>query len=257
MRRFVYEEPVSRPAIWSRRLVLFALAVIVVSVLTLRLGEKTVQAFTPLLTGFLIAGLGMIVAVLAFVRIWVRGQRGVTMAVQAFVLGCLVMVPLAYMAVLLVRLPMLNDVSTDIDDPPVFARSRAVLAARAGRVPPDQTPETRKSQRGAYPQVLPVILDVPPEEAFDLARRTAILLRWQVIEMTPPGGRSGIGRIEAIDVTRIMRFSDDITIRIRPRADGSRIDIRSASRLGKHDLGANAARIARFIDEINGLAGGK
>lgn len=257
MRRFVYEEPVSRPAIWSRRLVLFALAVIVVSVLTLRLGEKTPQAFTPLLTGFLIAGLAMAVAVVAFMRIWVRGQRGVTMAVQAFVLGCLVLAPLAYFAVLFVRLPALNDVSTDIDDPPVFARSRAVMAARKGRVPPDQTTETRKAQRAAYPLVLPVILDVPPEEAFDLARRTAILLRWQVIEMTLPGGRSGIGRIEAVDVTRVLRFSDDITIRIRPRADGARIDVRSASRLGTHDFGANAARITRFIDEITALAGSK
>ncbi len=73
MRRFVYEEPVSRPAIWSRRLVLFALAVIIVSILTLRLGEKTPQAFAPLLTGFIIAGLAMAVAVFAFVRIWARG----------------------------------------------------------------------------------------------------------------------------------------------------------------------------------------
>ena len=257
MRRFVYEEPVSRPAIWSRRLVLFALAVIIVSILTLRLGEKTPQAFAPLLTGFIIAGLAMVVAVFAFVRIWARGQRGVTMAVQAFVLGCFVLAPLAYLAVEFVRLPGLSDVSTDIDDPPVFARSRAVLAARKGRIPPDQTQETRKAQRAAYPLVLPLVLDTPPEEAFDIARRAAILLRWQVLEMTPPGGRSGLGRIEAVDVTRVLRFTDDITIRIRPRADGSRIDIRSASRLGNHDFGANAARITRFIDEVNGLAGSR
>lgn len=257
MRRFVYEEPVSRPAIWSRRLVLFALAVVIVSVLTLRLGEKTPQAFAPLLSGLFLTALAMALAVLAFVRIWVRGQRGVTMAVQAFVIGLLVLAPLAWFAFTFARLPHLNDVSTDIDDPPAFARSRVVLAARAGRVPPEQTRETRQRQRAAYPLVLPIIVDAPPEEAFDAARRAAIALRWQVLELTPPGGRTGLGRIEAVDVTRVLRFSDDITIRIRPRADGSRIDIRSASRLGSHDFGANAARIGRFTEEVNALVGSR
>jgi uncharacterized protein (DUF1499 family) len=132
-----------------------------------------------------------------------------------------------------------------------------VQAARNGRVPPEVRPEIRQKQRAAYPRVLPVVLDVPPEEAFELARRATISLRWQVIEMTPPGGRSGAGRIEAYDRTRLLRFVDDITIRIRPRAEGSRIDIRSASRLGSHDFGANASRILAFIDEVNTLAGTK
>jgi uncharacterized protein (DUF1499 family) len=50
--------------------------------------------------------------------------------------------------------------------------------------------------------------------------------------------------------SRILRTAEDITIRIRPRADGSRIDIRSASRIGPHDLGVNATRIAAFADEV-------
>jgi uncharacterized protein (DUF1499 family) len=69
-----------------------------------------------------------------------------------------------------------------------------------------------------------------------------------------PGGRLGLGRIEAIDRTFLLRIPDDITVRIRPRADGARIDVRSASRIGNHDLGENARRIRRYLDEVSALA---
>lgn len=71
-----------------------------------------------------------------------------------------------------------------------------------------------------------------------------------MLESSRPGGRSGAGRIEAVARSRILRTAEDITIRVRPRADGSRIDIRSASRIGPHDLGVNAARIAAFTEEV-------
>jgi uncharacterized protein (DUF1499 family) len=70
----------------------------------------------------------------------------------------------------------------------------------------------------------------------------------------PPGGRVGLGRLEAIDRTFLLRLPDDITVRIRGRADGSRIDVRSASRLGTHDLGQNARRIRAYLEEVSNLA---
>ena len=146
--------------------------------------------------------------------------------------------------------PALADVSTDIDDPPAFSRSQAALTARAGRVPPDIPAARRRLQRQAYPKAVPILLELPADAAFDLARRAALGLGWQVLETARPGGRSGAGRVEAVARGRILRFSEDITIRVRPRVDGSRIDIRSASRLGSHDLGANAARVAAFAGEI-------
>jgi uncharacterized protein (DUF1499 family) len=89
------------------------------------------------------------------------------------------------------------------------------------------------------------------EEAFKLTQHVVRALRWRVVEEAPPGGRSGQGRIEVIAETRLMRFQDDVTIRIRPSGAGTRIDIRSASRIGRHDFGANAAHIRRFVSEIN------
>ena len=74
------------------------------------------------------------------------------------------------------------------------------------------------------------------------------------VEMSVSGGRVGLGRLDAVDRTFLLRLADDITVRIRPRADGARIDVRSASRIGRHDLGANAARIRRFLEELSNLA---
>jgi uncharacterized protein (DUF1499 family) len=76
-------------------------------------------------------------------------------------------------------------------------------------------------------------------------------LGWQVIERQSPDARTGTARVEAIARTLLLRFPDDITVRIRPRTDGARIDIRSASRLGRHDFGANAGHVRALIDQID------
>lgn len=249
-RRLVFEEPVSRAAVWSRRLAWFSCAVLLLSLLLVRLREPSVEGLAPVAGAYVLVLAALGLAIVAFIRIWQSGHRGVGMAAGAMLLSLLLLAPAGYVAVKLVTKPALADVSTDIDDPPAFSRSQAALTARAGRVPPDVPGDRRRLQRQAYPKAVPILLEVPAEAAFDLARRAALGLGWQVLETTRPGGRSGAGRVEAVARGRILHFSEDITIRVRPRVDGSRIDIRSASRLGSHDLGANAARIAAFADEI-------
>ena len=249
-RRLVFEEPVSRAAIWSRRLAWFSLAVLALSLLLIRLREPSIEGLAPVAGAYAIVLAALALALLAFIRIWQSGHRGVGMAAGAMLLSLAMLAPTGYVAVQLVTKPALSDVSTDTEDPPAFSRSQAALSARSGRVPPEVPPERRRVQRQAYPKVVPILLEVPAEAAFNLARRAAAGLGWQVLETTRPGGRSGAGRVEAVARGRFLRFSEDITIRIRPRVDGSRIDIRSASRLGSHDLGTNAARIMAFADEI-------
>lgn len=249
-RRLVFEDPVSRAAVWSRRLGWFSLAVLGVAVLAFRGAEPSEQGLAPILGAYVFVGASLLLAIIAFVRIWQAGHRGIAMAAQAFLLSLVLLAPAAYGVFKLATLPRLNDVSTDVDDPPAFSRSRVVLDARKGRIPPDVPAERRRAQRQAYPKAVPIVLELPAEIAFEIARKAAVNRGWQVLEAMRPGGRTGAGRIEAVARTRILRFSDDITIRVRPRADGSRIDIRSASRLGSHDLGANAARIAAFAEEV-------
>lgn len=250
MRRLVLEQPLSRAAIWSVRLALFAVVVSIYGIILVRGGQQNLPGLAALASGFVLAVLALALALAGGITIWSRGLKGSGRIAAATAIGLALLAAPAYALVQVVRLPELNDIVTDIDDPPSFSRSRVVLAARGGHVPAELPRERRLVQRDAYQKLVPIITELPAEEAFDIAFRAARNLGWNVVESTVPGGRSGTGRIEAIATTRLLRFHDDITIRIRARADGSRIDMRSASRLGRHDLGANAARIRAFADEV-------
>jgi uncharacterized protein (DUF1499 family) len=255
MRRLIIEEPFSRPARWSPIVALFALAVTGLAVLLIRFERVEYPAgFAALGTGLFLAVVAALLAALGFIRIWREGRRGLGRAVKGLALALAILAYPGWFALQAIRLPVINDITTDTENPPAFSRSRAALDARGGRVPPDVPPEVREAQRAAYAQIAPITLDMPPEEAFDLVRRAAANRGWQVIEAVRPGGRVGLGRLEAIDRTLLLRLPDDITVRIRPRADGTRVDIRSASRMGTHDFGTNAKRIRAFLDELATLA---
>ncbi len=255
MRRLIIEEPVSRAAIWAPRVAWFALAVTLMAVGLIRFQfVELTPGVVALAAGLFLALEAAGLALLAFVRIWREGRRGLGMAIRGLVLALLILGYPAWFAVRALTRPPLTDVSTDIDDPPAFSRSRAALEARGGRIPPDVPPDLRRLQRQAYPQIAPLTLDIPADQVYDLVRRAAQNRGWQVIESARPGGRVGLGRLEAVDRTFLLRLADDVTVRIRPRADGARIDVRSASRLGQHDLGQNAQRIQRFLEEVANLA---
>ncbi|RDI58515.1 DUF1499 domain-containing protein [Microvirga subterranea] len=255
MRHLILEEPYSRPAKWSPMLAWFALAVTIMAVLLIRFGRiDYASGFVALGAGLTTAVVAVLMSLLAFVRIWQEGRRGLGSAIRGMLIAFLVLGYPSWLAVKAVTLPPINDVSTDTEDPPAFSRSRVALEARGGRVPPDVGPEVREAQREAYVQIAPLTLDLTPDEAFALVRKAATNLGWQVIEAVPPGGRMGTGRLEAIDRTFFLKLPDDVTVRIRPRADGTRIDIRSASRMGNHDLGTNAKRIRAFLEEASNLA---
>jgi uncharacterized protein (DUF1499 family) len=255
MRHLIIEEPYSRPAKWSPRVAWFSLAASLLTALLIRWGLVGYdEGFVALGAGVGLALLAVLLSFVAFVRIWQEGRQGLGSAIKGMLIAGLVLAYPALMALRAATLPVINDISTDTENPPAFSRSRLALEARGGRVPPDVPPEVRESQRQAYVLIAPLTLDIGPLEAFALVQKAAANLGWKVVEAVPPGGRQGAGRLEAVDRTFALKLPDDITIRIRPRADGSRIDIRSASRVGRHDLGGNARRIRAFLDETSNLA---
>ncbi|WP_262031903.1 DUF1499 domain-containing protein [Microvirga sp. Mcv34] len=255
MRRLIIEEPVSRPAKWSPALASFALVVTLLATLLIRFGRIDYPSgFIALGAGIAIALVAVAMSLLGFVRIWQEGRRGLGSAVKGLVIAALVLAYPGFMALKAATLPPITDVSTDTDDPPAFSRSRAALVVRDGRIPPDVGPEAREMQRASYVQIAPLTLDIGPEEAFAIVEKAAHNLGWQVIEAVPPGGRIGLGRLEAVARSRLLKMPSDITVRVRPRVDGTRIDIRSASRFGGHDLGANAGYIRDFLEEASNLA---
>jgi len=255
MRRLILEEPESRPARWSPKVAWFAIVITLMSVLLIRTGRIDYDpGFTALGVGLALGALAIILSLIGLVRIWQEGRRGLSNALKGVILAlCLLGYP-AWLAVRAATLPRLGDVTTDTENPPSFSRSRAVLAARDGIIPPEVAPEIREVQREAYEQIAPLSLDMSAGEAFALVGKAARNLGWTVIEEQPPNARTGAARLDAIDRTLVLKLPEDVTVRVRPKADGARIDLRSASRVGPHDLGSNARRIRAFLDEVSTLA---
>lgn len=252
-----YPQRTSQLAIWSRRLALFGIAVAIAG------GGMARFGVVPSLRGLVIIGAGaacsalaLVLALAAYAEIWRNGAIGLTRANVGFVLALVALAYPGWQVVRAYQLPPIKDISTDLRDPPAFSRARTALDARQGHVPGESGPDTREMQRSAYPDVAPVVLEMGPEEAYALVLEAVAEMKWQIVDRSPPSVRVGAGRIDAIDRTMVMKFTDDITIRIRPLANETRIDIRSVSRVGRHDLGANAARIRRFTDVLAGLSRG-
>jgi uncharacterized protein (DUF1499 family) len=79
--------------------------------------------------------------------------------------------------------------------------------------------------------------------------------KWRIVDARAPQTGRREGRIEAVARTPIMGFRDDVVVRVRAAEDGARVDVRSASRYGQHDFGANASRIRSLTSDIDDLAG--
>lgn len=141
--------------------------------------------------------------------------------------------------------PPIHDITTDTVTPPPFV---AVLALRAeASNPPEYAgEEVAKQQREAYPDLVTLVLTQSPAEVFNNALLTAKEMGWEIVAEVPDEGR-----IEATATTFWFGFKDDVVIRIVADGTGSRLDLRSKSRVGRSDVGANAARIRRFVDKFN------
>ena len=139
--------------------------------------------------------------------------------------------------------PPINDITTDLEDPPSFAPASRV-PAYAGfdmNYPADFVPVVQ----GAYPDLQTFEPGLAPANAYAAAIQAARSLGWEITDESPAQRR-----FDATDTTAVFRFVDDITVRIRPLGSGSEVDIRSRSRVGRGDLGANAIRIRAFIEEL-------
>jgi uncharacterized protein (DUF1499 family) len=142
------------------------------------------------------------------------------------------------------RVPPIHDVTTDPDDPPAFV---AIVARRSGALNPVEYagPAVAVQQRAAYPDLVPLDLAPPPERAFPAVEAAARALGWEIVAVAPAEGR-----LEATATTSWFGFKDDVVVRVRRRGPGSRVDVRSLSRIGVGDVGVNAARIRAFLDRL-------
>lgn len=159
----------------------------------------------------------------------------------AIVILAIPVVGLSMQAVKSRSLPFLHQVSTDTVNLPQF---QAIIALRGDDSNPLEYDSEKLApiQREAYPELKPIISELNKQQAFNQAVNTAKELGWEIVEKN-----SEQGIIEAVDTTLLWAFKDDVVIRIQASGTGSKIDLRSISRIGGSDIGANADRIIKFI----------
>lgn len=142
--------------------------------------------------------------------------------------------------------PPIHDITTDTENPPSFVALRPLRLSTPNGAEYGG-PEVAAKQRAAYPDLRPTELGVPPREAFDRALAAARSMGWAIASADPADGR-----IEATATTFWFGFKDDVVVRVVPSGTGSRVDVRSVSRVGKSDLGTNARRIREYLKTLSG-----
>ena len=245
-------EPVSGLATWSRNLALFSVIAVIVSILIVRFGFLEMKPALATFFGALgLAVLSILLGLAAFAAIWQNGSRGMGRILLAFLINAVVLAYPAYLGLQYRKLPKIYDITTDPIDPPRF---EALARLRSG----DGTNSavyaglySAEQQRLAYPDIETVELEVPPQRAYEVALQLIGKRKWLVIDERPPQPPRRVGRIEAVARTPIMGFREDVSIRITPDGEESRVDIRSSSRYFESDLGSNAARVSKLIEDIN------
>lgn len=236
---------------WSSRIALFAASLMFVGVVLHRFASfPTPVALNLFLVSAAGAALAVLIALVAFIQIWRRGYKGAGSATIGILLPILVLAwPLSFLPAYLNQ-PPLNDITTDWSAPPRFAE---LAKARVPGMNPVAYPADRfpPVQQKVYPDLRTLVVDRSAEETFELVEDAVRKLKWKVAVAEAPVIRSAkAGRLEATDQTLLLGFTDDVVVRVEGNATRSRVDVRSASRYGTHDLGQNASRVRHFLTEL-------
>ena len=210
----------------------------------------------PSFTGFVLMAFGLLLALIGTLTSIVgivatapgRNREGRAVALRGLMLCLVTVVALAVPASRGRGLPRINDITTSIDDPPLFVAAAEADSNRGRDMAyPGQTFAAQQQQ--AYPDLATLVVEDAPDVAFDKLRTAlAGMPNMQII-----GEDRANGRIEATETSALFHFQDDVVVRIRSFQDGgSRIDVRSKSRDGQGDLGVNAARIRTLLGLVRG-----
>lgn len=244
-----YSVKEAREATWARRIALFFLQLLILTVILHHFATLTTPAAINLIIVSL-AGLFIAIAIAVFslVRIWIGGQTGGAQAFAAILIALIGLAVPGYYLSYAAFLPRLNDIATSPEEPLDF---RTLAAARPADANPIGVPDAEaiEAQDEAYPDLGPMSLERSASEVFSIVNEAVERLGWTIASSEAPG-ETGIGRIEATDRTLIMGFTDDVIVQVKGDDTHAFVDVRSVSRYGMHDLGTNAARIGKLFAEI-------
>lgn len=227
----------SRWAIWARRLASFALPLTVFSIVMHRARLISSEIFTLLLVlVFAVAVATVVTAIIAFARLWNTGDKGWSRSIQAFLLGLLLLSPLAFTAPSVSRYPNVNDVTTD----------SAGLPALAFADNPNVAPISAPQVTETWPNAAPRTYQIDASALFELIENLVLEQDWEIWRKRAPVASVSDGEIHAV-ATTLLGWRDEVSISIRPTLTGSVVNVRSASFWGVHDLGTNGRRVEAFL----------
>ena len=225
-----------------------ARATMVVALLVLLAGPATKFGLLPWQAGLgifalaaLLAGIGGLFSVVSLLR-----RRGGLVTAIAAAAGIAAFAVLMTTVVAARAVPPINDITTDPANPPAFVTITTATRG-ADAAPLSYDPGFAAQQTAAYPEVRPLIVESPPAEVFPTMLAAAKAMGWEIVSSDPAAGR-----IEATATVPWWGFKDDIVVVMSPNGGGTRVDVRSKSRVGKSDLGVNAERIQDYLGRIGG-----
>ncbi len=193
---------------------------------------------------FGIAAIAILLGFIGAIQIFLSDAKGLRDVVVGIVLAALVLLPVGLVAAVTSALPNVNAVTTSID----------ILSAERRLLRDDGSVRVGGADLAAYPDLLPLEVERPSEDVFQIAEQIVIERGWRVLERTEPTPADPSGRIRAVARTPVLGFLDDIVITISDTEEATRIEILSASRVGEHDLGANARRVGSLLSELEAEA---
>jgi Protein of unknown function (DUF1499) len=232
----------SKWATAARRFASVALPFVVVPIFIHRAGAMTTLAF-EIVEGFgaLLAVLAILAALIAFVRIWVSGDRGWGRAVTGFVFGAICLAPAAVLATDFMHYPLTDEVTTNPLDPPPLI---------SGVEPRSSDPKTAARLAVLFPNLQPRNYPLNPDTVFRIVVGIVRDDGWQVLRENPPDDNGQGGQVNALAAT-LFGFREEVSVRLDPTADGTLVAIRSASLTPLHEPGANGVRVVSFLAELD------
>jgi hypothetical protein len=246
----------SSAALWASRLASFAAVLFVVSGLGHRFGlVEAIALFWLLGVIGTLAVAALLLAGAGFFQLWTFGDRGGIGAARAVVVALIVLAPFLVSAYRVYAYPRLSDVSTDTADPPPLDAAARLRTADMNPVALISADDAALQAEG-YPDLTGRRYQLSADRVQELAATLVLAKGWIFTRPPTPPLSGGDNFIEALAKTMVLALPVDVSIRVTDEGDTAYVDMRSASRYGRHDLGDNAARIDEFLLALDAAVAG-
>lgn len=246
-----WEQRTSQAAGWSRALAMFSAVLFITAGLAHRYGFIPTPPFLSVLSIVAALAVGSLaLAAYAFTRFWYHGDLGGRDLMLGGIIALIVLTPFLLSGYRAFVYPQLNDISTDLAAPPMLVAAVISRGLDTNEIVPFSV-QQRKLQTENYPAVTGRRYEMPFDRSAEIVEEMLVRQGWTVATSRPAFVGQSEMTIEALAHTRWVGFPVDVAVRLTDEGTSTYVDMRSASRYGRHDLGDNAARVVAFLGELD------